>query len=96
MVKTHRLERSSGQYCCHICNQKASYWSQDEVKGGLARGAVVYHCQAHRDAARAVAADLSARINLRAEKQRVRRENPDLTPTYKTKRQGLLAWFGVG
>jgi hypothetical protein len=95
MVVTHRLEKSGERYRCYACEQEAHYWSQDEQKGGLARGAVVYHCQAHRDIARAAAAHVNARVNRRASAAKIRAENPDLRPVYKTPRQGWLARLGL-
>lgn len=74
-VKTCRMlpdDRSYGKHKCAICARPAHYWSQDGLKNGVARGEVVFHCQAHYHEARRMAAGLNARINLRGNQAKIR------------------------
>lgn len=60
-VKTYSLnaglahDNESLNARCQFCGRWATYWSQAEKPGGKRGGAVVYHCQAHRKQARALA-----------------------------------------
>lgn len=72
-VKTHRMNtrRESERYTCFACTAEAHYWSQDSLKGGIATGAVVWHCQAHREAGRKEAASDRAKARFMQQRSNV-------------------------
>lgn len=61
-VKTHRMipTREDGPQVCQFCGERGNYWSQNELRDHRAAGAVVYHCQACREAARSWAGSNAA------------------------------------
>lgn len=80
-VRTCRMlanDRDLGKQRCPFCGNDAHYWSQDTLPGGKARGDVVFHCQAHRKAARRVAGSVDARINLRGRQEAIRSSSRDV------------------
>ena len=76
-VRTCRMLKNDPDYngrACFNCGQPAHYWSQDGLKGGRARGDIVFHCQACRKDGRRMAGSVDARINLRGRQETIRRE----------------------
>jgi hypothetical protein len=59
-VNTYRMTRMDFKclqdyQTCPYCDRDAHYWSQNEGKGYIALGPVVYHCQVHRKEGREAA-----------------------------------------